>query len=72
MVVASVLYFKGLWDKKFDKLETRPGQFYNEDQAAVAIVNMMHNSGNFPYARILNDKATAVELPYKVCRYLEE
>ncbi|KAI4464443.1 serine protease inhibitor serpin [Holotrichia oblita] len=64
MFITSVLYFKGLWDKKFDKDDTKPEPFYNERKEKIATVQMMHTKGAFPFGQILNGKAIAVELPY--------
>ncbi|KAK9708949.1 Serpin (serine protease inhibitor) [Popillia japonica] len=64
MFITSVLFFKGLWDKKFDKADTKLEPFYNERREEIATVPMMHTSGAFPFGQILNGKAIAVELPY--------
>lgn len=74
MFITSVLFFKGLWDKKFDKADTKLEPFYNERREEIATVPMMHTSGAFPFGQILNGKAIAVELPYivsiSILRYL--
>lgn len=66
MFITSALFFKGLWDKKFDKDYTKPRPFYNEQKQQIGTVDMMHTSGSFPFGSILNGKAIAVELPYIV------
>ncbi|GJQ82831.1 SRPN8 [Trypoxylus dichotomus] len=64
MFITSALFFKGLWDKKFDKDLTKPEPFYDEHKRKIGDVDMMHNSGAFPFGPILNGKGLAIELPY--------
>ncbi|KRT84227.1 hypothetical protein AMK59_735 [Oryctes borbonicus] len=64
MFITSALFFKGLWDKKFKKEDTKLAPFYDEHRREIGKVHMMRNSGAFPYGPILNGKGLAIELPY--------
>ena len=61
LVVVNTLYFKGKWQKPFDKQATSEQEFYL-DGGKVKRVPMMHQSGKFDYLR--GDGFQAVALPY--------
>jgi serpin B len=61
LVVVNTLYFKGKWQKPFDKQATREEEFHLEG-GKVKRVPMMHQSGKFDYLR--GDGFQAVALPY--------
>lgn len=61
LVVVNTLYFKGKWQKRFDKQATKEWEFRLEDGTAKR-VPMMHQSGEFNYLR--GDGFQAVALPY--------
>jgi serpin B len=61
LVVVNTLYFKGKWQKPFDKQATREEEFHLEG-GTVKRVPMMHQSGKFDYLR--GDGFQAVALPY--------
>lgn len=52
----------------FNKSATHPEPFYDEAKNNIGDVQMMYQSGPFPYARVDSLHAYAVELSYgKVC-----
>jgi serpin B len=61
LVVVNTLYFKGKWQKPFDKQATSEEEFHLEG-GKVKRVPMMHQSGKFDYLR--GDGFQAVALPY--------
>ncbi|KRT79823.1 hypothetical protein AMK59_7056 [Oryctes borbonicus] len=62
--VTSALFFKGLWNLKFNISSTKEESFYNDRREVIGTVPMMYNKGLFPLTKVLNDKAFALELPY--------
>lgn len=67
MMLANALYFKGKWDCKFDKSNTRKEAFTASD-GSVSQVDMMHITEHFRYAQ--TDAFRMVELPYKGGAYV--
>ncbi|KAK9751827.1 Serpin (serine protease inhibitor) [Popillia japonica] len=63
--ITSALFFKGLWDLKFNRSDTKDEPFYDEQHRVLRSVPMMYNKGLFPLTMILNEKAYAIELPYE-------
>lgn len=57
----NALYFKGIWTDKFDKSNTRPEQFTNEDGTS-SQVQMMNQTGTFNFTT--NDFFSIAEFPY--------
>ena len=66
MIFANALYFKGMWDKHFDKRLTHKANFYTADQRTVS-VDMMSMSESLLYASA--DDAQMLELDYKEGKY---
>jgi serpin B len=64
LVLVNGVYFKGQWEFKFDKKNTKKQPFYLNEKDKVK-VDMMHQKGGFPYASFYNLDAQAVALPYK-------
>ncbi|XP_019867498.1 serine protease inhibitor 77Ba [Aethina tumida] len=62
--LTSVLYFKGEWKTPFNKTATKTDAFYDEKNNRIGNVEMMYQSHTFPFSRIDEIKAFAVELPY--------
>ncbi len=60
-VIANAVYFKGLWQKKFDKRLTKPEDFHLPTGEKIK-VPMMSQSGKFSYLR--GEGFQAVCLPY--------
>ena len=61
LVLINALYFKGIWEKKFDKENTREGYFTNIG-GSVAKVDMMHQTDSFNVW--IGKKMDMIELPY--------
>ena len=66
MVLANALYFKGVWELKFDKDATRPHDF-TTSAGAVIKADMMSNSDNFKYAEL--EGGQILEMDYKEGKY---
>lgn len=61
LVLVNAIYFKGAWQREFDKAETREGCFTLLD-ATTKRLAMMHQSGEYRYHE--DDTAQVIELPY--------
>lgn len=63
LVLVNAIYFKGNWEKKFPKEDTRDGQFkLNKNQTKP--VKMMYQEAKFPLASIPEINSQVLELPY--------
>ncbi|XP_017777866.1 PREDICTED: antichymotrypsin-2-like isoform X2 [Nicrophorus vespilloides] len=62
--MTSALFFKGQWRYRFDSAQTKPETFYNDAGNSIGRVQMMYQSGPFPYTLVSYLNAHAVELPY--------
>jgi len=61
MYLINAIYFKGIWNKQFDKKATTEKDFYSE-AGAISKVNMMNLADTIPYFE--NDLLQAIDLPY--------
>ena len=61
IVLINAIYFKGSWQKEFDKSATRDSIFHLSDGSEKQ-VSMMHRTGAYPYFRGSNFEAA--QLPY--------
>ena len=61
MYLINAIYFKGIWEKEFDKKYTFPSYFTKEDGTRMP-VNMMHQTDDFEYAE--DEYAQYLNLPY--------
>ncbi|RWS08536.1 uncharacterized protein B4U79_08349 [Dinothrombium tinctorium] len=61
-LLLNTVYFKGLWQKKFEVDSTHKGKFYNEDKSEVNIDFMY--KGDSEYNCHDNRNVRSVELPY--------
>ncbi len=61
-VLTNAVYFKGLWEKAFEKTATQPLPFYRGDGTAPP-VDMMRQTSTFPYAE--DEWVQALEMPYR-------
>ncbi|XP_017264575.1 alpha-1-antitrypsin homolog [Kryptolebias marmoratus] len=64
MVLINWVYFKGQWERPFNKNLTTKGQFYVAENASVE-VDMMKKTGLFDYYYDHVNHATVILLPYK-------
>ncbi|XP_075543943.1 leukocyte elastase inhibitor-like [Dermacentor variabilis] len=64
MVLVSAVYFKGLWQDKFDPNATHMMKFH-VSRADTLDVRMMTRTGRFPYAEVPSLRIRALELPYR-------
>jgi len=64
LVIVNGIYFKGLWEHKFDSENTSKAQFRVDNSKNVE-VDMMYIQKKFPYAELRELDAEAVALPYK-------
>ncbi|XP_067134491.1 intracellular coagulation inhibitor 2-like [Centruroides vittatus] len=64
MMLLNAVYFKGIWQKKFDPELTQDATFYNDGVNEVT-VSMMNIKDHFPYVWYPQKRLSAVELPYK-------
>ncbi|XP_066450852.1 antithrombin-III [Eleutherodactylus coqui] len=63
MVLVNVIYFKGLWDSKFDAMNTQNAAFHVPGKVEHCEVPTMYQEGKFHYYR--DDAVQVLELPYK-------
>lgn len=63
-VLVNAIYFKGAWEKPFDKEYTHKDDFYNSETETVS-VDFMYKDSRFNTAVIDELDATALELKYK-------
>uniref|UniRef100_A0A8C8XCB9 Serpin family B member 3 n=1 Tax=Panthera leo TaxID=9689 RepID=A0A8C8XCB9_PANLE len=64
LVLVNAVYFKGLWDKKFDKKYTVEEKFWlNKDTSKP--VQMMKQSSVFNFTSLEDVQAKILEMPYK-------
>ncbi|WP_164931798.1 serpin family protein [Dyella sp. M7H15-1] len=61
IVLTAVLYFKGIWQKPFDKNNTKPRPFH-VTRDKTADVDTMFQASEFDYAE--NDSGQIIQLPY--------
>lgn len=64
LVLVNALYFKGDWEKQFDKKNTAKDKFFLPSGEGV-MADMMVQEAEIPYAVLDNIDSTIVELPYK-------
>ena len=64
LVLVNALYFKGDWEKQFDKKNTAKDKFFLTSGEGV-MADMMVQETEIPYAVLDNIDSTIVELPYK-------
>ncbi|XP_059364536.1 leukocyte elastase inhibitor-like [Carassius carassius] len=63
LVLVNAIYFKGNWEKKFPKEDTRDGQF-KLNKAQTKPVKMMYQKTEFRLASIPEMNSQVLELPY--------
>ncbi|XP_014699271.3 serpin B3-like isoform X1 [Equus asinus] len=64
LVLVNAVYFKGQWDKKFDKESTVEEKFWlNKDTSKS--VQMMKQIGSFNFTEVQDMQAKILEIPYK-------
>ncbi|XP_058412585.1 serpin B4-like isoform X1 [Diceros bicornis minor] len=64
LVLVNAVYFKGLWDKKFDTKSTGEEKFWlNKDTSKS--VQMMRQTSSFNFAALEDMQAKILEIPYK-------
>ncbi|CAG7786209.1 unnamed protein product [Allacma fusca] len=65
LVLVNAIYFKGLWENKFDPEYTRQEQFYVSPTKNVT-VDMMKKESDYPYVDLTAElDAKAISIPYK-------
>jgi len=64
LILVNALYFKGDWEKQFDKKNTAQDKFFLPD-GKIVLVDMMVQESEIPYAVLDSIGSTMVELPYK-------
>lgn len=65
LVLVNAIYFKGSWDKKFDKTKTQPEDFHLKDGSTKKVEMMSLPGKKFKYHNSPNDlKAQILEVPY--------
>lgn len=68
-VLINAVYFKGIWDRKFDKADTKPDDFYINDSEKVSTDFMQMMNSRFNYAVLDDLDATALEIKYLNCNF---
>ena len=63
LVLTNAIYFKGIWEKAFDKKATRPLPFYLNEKKSKNVA-MMYQKGKFRYRQDSKMNLQAIELPY--------
>lgn len=66
-VLVNTVYFKGLWDNKFDVANTAPGPFHKAD-GSVVTVDFMH-ANDYRVAMAHTDKYSYLAIPYVGDKY---
>lgn len=64
LILASTIFFKGMWRMPFNRSHTTEAPFYDENGLELGRVNMMFNRGPFPYTAIADLDSHILELPY--------
>lgn len=64
LVLASAIFFKGMWKVPFNRSFTTETPFLDENGRETGKVNMMFQRGPFPYTAIADLDSHIVELPY--------
>lgn len=64
LILASTIFFKGMWRIPFNRSHTADQPFYDEDGAELGRVQMMFQRGPFPYTAIADLDSHILELPY--------
>ena len=65
MILTTAVYFKGAWQKAFDKAATRM-RCFNVPGRGCQQVPLMENVANYKYAYVPALDAQVVEIPYTV------
>lgn len=63
MFLVNAIYFKGIWETKFSKERTRPGNFFVAESQAIR-TDFMTNNKVFNYAKLKDLNASALQLKY--------
>ncbi|XP_050314184.1 serine protease inhibitor 77Ba-like [Anthonomus grandis grandis] len=64
LFMLSTTFFKGSWQQPFNTSKTRREAFLDDKRKPIGEVDLMFNSFPYPYSKIDNIKADALELPY--------
>lgn len=64
MVLANLIYFKAIWEDKFDPAKTKTEEFFDLSGEAREVDMMYQNSTNITFNFYQADKYKAIELPY--------
>ncbi|XP_053679307.1 serine protease inhibitor 77Ba [Anopheles nili] len=64
LIMLSVLFFQGQWTVPFNRSFTTKVPFYDENDQAIGMVEMMFQRGIFPFAGYKELDAQILELPY--------
>ena len=65
MILTDAIYFKGEWKSEFKAKETKCTRFHACDPCASTAVDMMSQTGNFPYRYSRKDRVAVLEMPYR-------
>lgn len=63
-VLINAVYFKGIWNRKFDKADTKADDFFINESKKVSVDYMNMINSQFNYAILDDLNATALELNY--------
>nr|XP_012629917.2 serpin B3-like [Microcebus murinus] len=64
LVLVNAVYFKGQWEKKFNKKNTKEGEFWLNKGTSKS-VQMMNQRKSFNFALLEDVQAKVLEIPYK-------
>ncbi|XP_075849928.1 serpin B3-like [Microcebus murinus] len=64
LVLVNAVYFKGQWEKKFNKEDTKEGEFWLNKGTSKS-VQMMNQRKSFNFALLEDVQAKVLEIPYK-------
>ncbi|XP_054644477.1 antithrombin-III [Dunckerocampus dactyliophorus] len=64
LVLVNTIYFKGQWEKKFDKDNVYVADFH-VDASRTCSVHMMFQENKFRYARLPQERVQLLEMPYR-------
>lgn len=66
LILTSALYFKGRWQKSFDRNLRFTDCFY-VPKIGCQNTDFMTNTAEYPYGHIASLNADVIEIPYTVC-----
>nr|AYC76426.1 serpin [Taenia pisiformis] len=70
VVLANAVYFKGMWQSKFEKSETDKNGIFHTLSKGDVRVSMMHRKGRYPMADFVDLEVRALKVPFETYEML--